>query len=101
MQELTFWTNVAVVVLGIQCFVVLIVFVVLNYVLVRLMNGLHGMAETYSHKLQKVTHTVNERTQQYSEKTIQPIVVAQKQTARAERTVRTFFGGGRTRKPSG
>lgn len=99
MQELTFWTNVAVVILGIQCFVILIVFVVLNYALVRLMNGLHGMTETYAHKLQKVTHTVNERTQVYSEKSIQPIVAANKQTVRVERSLRSFLGGGRTRKP--
>lgn len=96
MEELAFWRNVAVVVLGIQCFVVLIVVVALNYVLVRLMNALHGKTGVYAHKLQTVTHTVNERTQAYSEKSIQPVVAAKKQAARVQHSVRSIFGRGRT-----
>jgi DNA-binding ferritin-like protein len=64
----------------------------LSYVLVRLMNALHGKTETYATKLQQVTHTVNERTQEYSEKSIQPVLAAKKQSARVRQTVRSFFG---------
>lgn len=95
MEQLSFWTDVAVVILGIQCFVMLLLGVALSYVLVRLMNALHGKTEIYAGKLQKATHIVNEKTQEYSEKSIQPVLAVKKQSARAEHTVRSFFARSR------
>lgn len=95
MEQLSFWTNVAVVVLGIQCFIMLVAALALSYVLVRLMNALHGKTELYAGKLQQITHTVNEKTQVYSEKSIQPVLAVRKQSARVGDSVRVFFGGTR------
>ncbi len=92
MEQLEFWTNVAVVVLGIQCFVMLIVAVALSYLLVRVMSVIHAKTEIYAAKVQQVTHTVNERTQVYSEKGIQPVLAVRKQSTRAGQTLRSLFG---------
>lgn len=100
MEELAFWRNVAVVVLSIQGFVVLIVLLALNYLLVRLMNTLHGKTEIYAHKVRTLTHTVNERTQVYSEKSIKPVLAAHKQSARFKHSVRSLFGRDQTHKPT-
>lgn len=94
MEELAFWTDVAVVVLGIQCFIMLIVGVALSYVLVRVTNVIHAKTETYASKLQEVTSTVNAKTQEYSEKSIQPVVAARTQSARFGAAVRGLFGRG-------
>ncbi len=97
METLAFWTDVAVVVLGIQCFLMLIVGVALSYVLVRVTNVVHAKTEIYAAKLQEITSTVNAKTQEYSEKSIQPVVAARKQSARVGETVRSFFGRGSRR----
>jgi hypothetical protein len=76
MEQLAFWRNISLVVLALQCVVMIVVLVVVNYALVRVMSTMQAKTSTLARKTQMVSGTINERTQTYSRKTVAPIVAA-------------------------
>lgn len=97
MQQLAFWRDISLVILGMECLIVLVLLVALNYVLVRLTGNLHNLARTYARKTQAVTETVADRAEQYAATVRKPAVAAEAATTRIGATIQAFFRPGSAR----
>jgi hypothetical protein len=82
MEQLAFWRNVSLVVLALQCVVMIVVLVVVNYALVRVMSTMQAKTATLARKTQVVSGTINERTQIYSRKAVAPVVAVNLRASR-------------------
>lgn len=91
MQQLAFWRDISLVILGLECLVVLVLLVVINYVLVRLTGNLHIFARTYARKTQAVTDMVATRTEQIAAKAREPVIAANASETYVRESARAFF----------
>lgn len=91
MQGLRFWTDVSVVILSIEAFVVIAVVLALSYVLVRVMHIVHRKTFEFTRKAQGVSRMVADRSALYSDKITRPVVRAEAQTRRAQRFTQNLF----------
>lgn len=91
MEQLAFWRDISLVILGLECFVVLVMLVALNYVLVRLTGNLHIITRKYARKTQSVTDMVATRTEQYAAKAREPFIAADSAEAYVRESTRAFF----------
>jgi hypothetical protein len=92
MEGLQFWTNVSVVLLSIEAFIVIAIVLALSYVLVRVMHLVHRKTLEFTRKAQGVSRTVAERSALYSDKIVQPVLKAEAQARRAGRFTQNLFG---------
>lgn len=92
MEGLRFWTNVSVVILSIEAFIVIAIALALSYALVRVMDLVHRKTLEYTRKAQGVSRIVAERSASYSDKITRPVLKAEAQARRAERFTQNLFG---------
>lgn len=90
MEELAFWRNIAITVLGVECLLLLVVALAANYLLMRLMNALHGKTAGAAAKVQQISHTVAQKTDQYADKAVQPVLAVQGRVAKMQTTFRSM-----------
>lgn len=91
MDGLQFWTNVSVVILALQAFLIIAVALALSYALVRVMALVHRKTQEVARKAQGVSRTVAERSAFYSDKLTQPVLRAEAQARRAQRFTEHLF----------
>jgi hypothetical protein len=92
MESLQFWTDVSVVILSIEAFVVIAIVLALSYVLVRAMHVVHRKTLEYTRKAQGVSRIVAERSALYSDKITRPVLKVEAQARRAGRFTENLFG---------
>lgn len=92
MEGLQFWTDVSVVILAIEAFIVIAVALALSYVLVRVMHVVFAKTLGFTRKAQGVSRIVAERSALYSDKITRPVLKAEAQARRAGRLTQNLFG---------
>ena len=90
MEELAIWRNIAIVVLGLQCMLLLVIALAAGYALVRVTALLHDKSEGAAHKVQQVTRTVAQRTEQVADKAVQPVLAVKGRAARIQGALRSL-----------
>ncbi len=89
-MELRTWTDIAVVFLSIQCFIIMLIPLGLTFVMVRGMNIAGSALPEYLTKAQGYTRIMRDQTVNASDKISAPLVRARAQQARVEGSLRSF-----------
>ena len=89
-MDLRTWTDIAVVFLAIQCFVIMLIPLVLTFFMVRGMNMANSALPQYLIKAQGYSRIMRDQTVNVSDKIAAPLVQARAQQARVEMSVRSF-----------
>ncbi len=89
-MNLEFWTDVSIVFLAIQTFILLLIPLVAFYFAVRGLNFLHIRLPRVMSQAQNVSKQVRLKTEAASERVADPIVRAQRARTKAETTLRSL-----------
>ena len=91
MSSLRTWTDLSIVLLSLECMVLLVIALAVGYFLVRVMNVVHIKVFSATRKAQELTRVVATTTNRVSEKVAEPMIVSQREAARAQATASEFF----------
>lgn len=89
-MSLTQWTNIAIIFLATQAFILTFVPLIIFFFLVRGMNVAGGALPGYMKKAQSFSRTVRLRTEETTDQIAKPILKVRNQSARVESTIRSF-----------
>jgi len=97
-MDLQFWTDVSIVFLAIQTFILLLIPLVAFYFAVRGLNFLHIRLPRVLSQAQNISKQVRLKTEAASQRVADPVVRAQRERTKAEATLHSLVPGG---SPSG
>jgi hypothetical protein len=88
--QLRTWADIAVVFLSIQCFVIMLIPLVLTFFMVRGMNMAHGALPQYLIKAQGYSRIMRDQTVNAGDKIAAPLIHVRAQQARVDKSIRSF-----------
>lgn len=93
-MNLEFWTDVSIVFLAIETSILLIIPLVVLYFAVRGLNFLHIRLPRVLFRAQDISKEMRIRTEAMSERVVDPMVKADRESTRATTTVTALFSSG-------